>query len=396
MSGTINPATLLIDRLKCKEKRLERSSGGTRKFSVLNCPTDCGNHGPLLAKCERDLGFDSWSVAIAQSYLGFQVDEVIGGRGLKALIRAEFKRWGVLKRAFGYDLIHFNFGSSLTPTPVSVGLGQHPLWMRYAFNLYSAMFDMFDVRLLKLAGKKIWVTFQGGDARQGDTLRKLYSWSDANEEPKNYYIRWMDALKRHRIRIWDKYADRIFYINPDLGHVLPPRAEFLPYICMDVKGKAMLNKDFEGRRVLGHITNHREPKGTRYVLDAVHAVRLKGRDFGFLFGERLPHETAMGLYEKIDVLLEQFVIGWYGAQAVECMAIGIPVVVFIRKEDMGYIPTEMLSFPFFRSDRWHLEEVIEEILGMDADSLRQVRDSQRVWVEKWHDPMTITRRLHGI
>jgi len=44
-----------------------------------------------------------------------------------------------------------------------------------------------------------------------------------------YYTPASDARKRWRIAQFATYADRIYALNPDLLHVLPAQAEFLPY-----------------------------------------------------------------------------------------------------------------------------------------------------------------------
>ena len=145
------------------------------------------------------------------------------------------------------------------------------------------------------------------------------------------------------------------------------------------------------RLIFGHITNHREPKGTRFVLEAVHQARLTGADFGFIFAERVPHDVAMTLYREIHVLLEQFVIGWYGAQAVECSALGIPVVVWIRSEDLEFVPNEMLDdLPFIFAGRRHLKETILRLIKMSPKELDEIGRKGRAFIEKWHDYQKIS------
>jgi len=200
-----------------------------KKTRILHVPTDAGNHGPILARVERKLGYDSHCIVFGTSHIGYKADESLGGRGIPALLKLELKRWGVLLRAFRYDVIHYNFGSSICPNPIYVGLGLHGGFKRRIYSLYAAVFQMWDVILFRLLGKCIIVVFQGGDARQ--------EWAalDRGEELPGYYVPMMDALKRHRIRIWSKCANSIYYLNPDLARFLPSRAKFLPYICMEVR-----------------------------------------------------------------------------------------------------------------------------------------------------------------
>ena len=147
------------------------------------------------------------------------------------------------------------------------------------------------------------------------------------------------------------------------------------------------------RIIFGHIVNHREPKGTHYVLEAVHNARMKGLDFGFILGERLPHEQAMKLYEHIDVLLEQFVIGWYGAQAVEFMAMGKAVVAWLNQDDLTKIPKQMrMDIPILNASPATLEGVLINILSGTYD-LREIYVRGRYFVKRWHDPEKIAAGL---
>lgn len=200
-----------------------------RPFRVLHVPTDAGNHGPILAHTERSLGLDSHCIVFGTSHIGYKADESLGGRSIPALLKVELKRWWILVRALRYDCIHYNYGSSICPNPIFIGLGLHGGLKRRIYTLYAVIFQMWDVVLFKLLGKRIVVVFQGGDARQE------YAALDAHEERPGYYVPMMDTLKRHRIRIWGRSAHAIYYLNPDLATFLPARARFLPYVCMKVE-----------------------------------------------------------------------------------------------------------------------------------------------------------------
>jgi hypothetical protein len=370
---------------------------------ILHVPSDTGNFGPLMARLERKLGHDAWSIVFARNYLIFEADEVFGGRSIKELLLLEIKRWSVFFRAMTYDVIMFNFGSTILPNPIFIGWGLSSKFkprFRLLYTLLSLPFSlsMFDVIILKLMGKKIFVVFQGGDARQGKFLREHFKWSDWQEEPEGYYNPVVDWIKKARAWAWDRLATEIYYINPDLGHVLPKRAKFLPYL-VEVNEMRYLPVDREKKRtILGHIVNHREPKGTRLVLEAVHALRMEGLDFGFVFAERVSHESALKLYEEVDVMLEQFVIGWYGLQAVEFMSMGRPVMAFIREEDMKFTKWQPKDLPIFQVkdiDLQEIKRVIKEILGMSRDELYEKGLEARKWVMANHDADALARQIEA-
>jgi hypothetical protein len=149
------------------------------------------------------------------------------------------------------------------------------------------------------------------------------------------------------------------------------------------------------RLCFGHIVNHREPKGSRFVLDAVHKARMDGADFKFLFAERFEHEAALQLYEKIDVLLEQFVIGWYGLQACEFALMEKPVVVWLNREDGPPLVPQNLwdEIPFINSSAWDLPETIKRICRMDAHELKEIGRRGKAFVEKWHSDKAIAEQM---
>lgn len=365
-------------------------------MKILHVPSECGNVGPIMAKCQRDLGCDAKSIVFAANHVAFPADEnlIKPGRSKLDLIKLEFLRWWVLCRALSYDVIHYNYGSSIVPTPIFAGEGQHGARLRSIYSHIAAKFFMFDVPLLKKLGKTICVTFNGGDARQGNKLRARYKWSDADEEPPGYYTAYMDKVKAWRIRQWDKYADHIYYVNPDLGWVLPERAKFLPYPCCDPKEIKFKQRPLAKRIEFGHIVNHREPKGTKYVLEDM--LEFVGRSY-FVFREKLQHSQAMKVYAYIDILLEQFVLGWYGGQAVECMSMGIIPVFFIRAHDCYFVPVEMLSDlrrASLQTPKENLRITIKNIVD-GKYPLEWYSQNARNYALKWHDPHKIAAQTIG-
>lgn len=205
-------------------------------MKVLFVPHDAGNFAPLIARQLRKQGHFAKCIVFSQSYLGYKLtppDKVLGGRGIKALMLLELKRWLVLAEALRYDAIVFTFGSTILPNPAFIGWGLSSRirpTMRVYYTYMTVVFSyfMFDVMLLHLLGKRIGVIFQGGDARRGDIL-KARGYADVDEEPPGYYVPFIDKLKSRRAKLWNRYADVIWYHNPDLWWGLPKRSTFMPY-----------------------------------------------------------------------------------------------------------------------------------------------------------------------
>ncbi|MFA5132920.1 MAG: hypothetical protein WC444_06365 [Candidatus Paceibacterota bacterium] len=149
------------------------------------------------------------------------------------------------------------------------------------------------------------------------------------------------------------------------------------------------------RLTFGHIVNHREPKGSRFVLDAVHKARMSGADFGFIFAERLSYQEAMKLYPQIDVLLEQFVIGWYGLQACEFALMGKPVVVYLREADgPPLVPSQLWQdIPFINATPDQIPGVIINITKMSTLALTELGKRGIAFVKKYHSNTVVTQQV---
>lgn len=83
-----------------------------------------------------------------------------------------------------------------------------------------------------------------------------------------------------------------------------------------------------------HAPNHRMFKGTRFLISAVDELRQQGVEIDLILVEKVPNEEALDIYRSADVIFDQCMIGWHGYFALEAMALGKPVLCFIRKPDI--------------------------------------------------------------
>jgi len=367
---------------------------------VLHCPKTVAGQAPVLARFERELGLDSRSVALIGSPFGYRTDEVLWTHGQNPLL-LEVRRWQLLCRALRhYDVIHFNFGETFMPNvapsspPESVGAINPLIWSLY--RLYCRVFTLRDLPFIKKLGKKVFVTFQGDDIRQGDYCLEHFGITHATEVGPEYYEPGVDAAKRKRALAFSNYADGIFASNPDLLHVLPATAEFLPYALVDPREWVPVppSTDADHRPVVLHAPTDRRVKGTKYVIDAVERLKNEGVPLDFHLVEDLPYDEAKELYRGADLLVDQLFAGWYGSLAVELMALGKPVCAYIREGDLRFIPVGMREdLPVINVSKDSLYSVLKHWLTDGKHQLRKLGDQSRVYVEKWHDPLKIAERL---
>jgi len=363
---------------------------------VLHCPTNIGGHPAGLAAAERELGVASRAVVFRRSPFGFPADEVLAEDGVSPL-HFELRRWKLLVAALlAHDVVHFNFGRTILPSPISLAtLSEqgYPAAVRAAYTAYAKALEFRDLPLLRAAGRVLAVTFQGDDARQGDVCRALYEIEPSREA--GYYSAESDAAARRRIRSFDRHADLIYTVNPDLLRVLPARARFLPYAHVDPRRWAEVGVSREAAPpLLVHAPTDRGVKGTRFVLAAVERLRAAGVKFRFRLVEGLSHEEARKVYEAADLVVDQLLVGWYGGLAVEAMALGKPVIAYLRDEDLGRLPPGMAAeLPILRATPDRIEGVLRRWLTAPADELRAAGRASRRFTERWHDPRRIAAEV---
>lgn len=367
-------------------------------MKILHCPEIVGGHAQQLARAERALGLDSQSIAFRQNYFRYKADEVLLPEGAGRW-KLEMARWRLLWRALSFDVIHYNFGQSIMPSAIHFRdkkLAPYPLLVRLFFHAYSHALELFDVRLLKWLGKTIVVTYQGDDARQGDYCRKHFQITFANEVGEDYYSAVSDEMKRKRIAKFARLADKIYSLNPDLLHVLPRATRFCPYAHIDLYEWLEIKKgtDEMATPVVLHAPSHQGVKGTRFILEAVAKLKSKGIAFDFMLIEGMSNSEAKKHYERADLLIDQLLAGWYGGLAVELMALGKPVICYLRDEDLCLIPNEMRAdLPVINATPTTLEEILEYWLTEGRGELQKKGSISRRYVEKWHDPSKIAAEL---
>ena len=357
-----------------------------KPIRVLHCPELVGGNAQQLARAERELGLESVAVAFEQTVFAYETDEVLFAPSDR-LLRREAKRVALLRRALrDFDVVHFNFGRTLTPVPPD----EPPVSRRARlYAAYARIVELRDLPLLKRAGKAVVVTYQGDDARQGDYSRAHLEVSIASHGEPGYYTPSGDEHRRRRIRVVDRHADAIFALNPDLLRVLPARAEFLPYASVDIASWTPLPLP-AGPPVVLHAPTNRGGKGTRFVLDAVERLREEGVEFDFELVEGVSRAEARRSYERSHLLVDQLFAGWYGGVAVELMALGRPVVAHVRESDLERVPAELRAeLPVVDARPGTITDVLRRCLAGD---LADLGARSRAFVERWHDPLLVAAR----
>lgn len=104
--------------------------------------------------------------------------------------------------------------------------------------------------------------------------------------------------------------------------------------------------------------------------------------------QNTPYYEALEIYKKADLIIDQILIGWYGAFAVETMLMGKPVIARIAVDDLHFLPSQMgneLLQTVIQADPYTIYDVIEKCLH-DRDFLKERAEASMAYATKWHSP----------
>lgn len=373
----------------------KKSMAGTHLPKVIHLPRDVGGNAQHLSRQMKLLGARSTSLVTRRSYFEYGGDIILSDAGTSRIVLEARKLW-----AFGYvmryNVVFFNFGQTLfAPSPLPPGGPSLKGFVRRFYNFYARTMQRLELSILNARGCTLLIQYQGDDARQGDILRRIYSYSHVDEVEEDYYSSEGDRIKRQQIALIAPQCKRVYALNPDLLNVLPERAVFLPYAHIDLNDwvpRYLPRK--EGSLRVGHAPTHRAFKGTDYVLRAVQELQEAGHDIQLDLIEGVSNAAARRRYEEVDVLVDQLLCGWYGGVALEAMALGKPVIAYLRKEDFTHLPTELCDqLPIVNADRGTIKDALLHLLQLDSESFTELQVRSRAFVETWHDPSSIAQRI---
>jgi glycosyltransferase involved in cell wall biosynthesis len=330
------------------------------RVRILHTPTNVGGHPIGLSHAERELGLDSEVVIFEPNPFGFEVDRSFVRDGLPAWRTAPTRLRFLATAARHYDVFHFNFGTTLLPgwgLPVAID----------------------ELPLLRRLGKIVIATFQGDDARppgQWSAPPPARAW-DA-----------VERRRRHARARMLRYANRVFYLNPDLRQWLPG-ASFCAYASFDPRRVEPIPPRADGELTIVHGPSHRGAKGTDAVIGAVEHLRASGVSLRLDLVEGVKRHEALARYAQADIAIDQVRVGWYGGFAVEAMALGKPVLCYVKDDVPGDNPFGD-ELPIVRTTAATLRD---DLLALVQDCARRAKlgVAGRRFVEHQHDPRRVAR-----
>jgi glycosyltransferase involved in cell wall biosynthesis len=182
-----------------------------------------------------------------------------------------------------------------------------------------------DLPFLKAAGIRVIYRFTGYDLRQAALEKSINPYSPLHRgyDPKideETQKRYHDHLRQ--------WVDVFVVQDPEMRAYMP-EAEVIPR-AINLDSFEFVGVGQSARPLVVHAPSKRIVKGTDGVLSAVSALRNRGLAFDFKLVEGMTHAEAIEWYRRADIVIDQLLIGWYGTVAIEAMALGKPVIAYLR------------------------------------------------------------------
>jgi glycosyltransferase involved in cell wall biosynthesis len=302
---------------------------------VTHCPVNVAGVPWENVQALRRKGVDARLVVFERGRLHPEADWSLERRG--GLARRLATQFAALARlAPRTDVFHFYFGLTLVPKSV-----QFPI--------------------LRALRKKSVFHYLGSDIR-GKTRGELAYGKRADAEIVGSFA----ALE------WVPEA-----------HVVPPGLDLRPFTPTPPPDRA--------RPLVVHAPSDRERKGTRWVIEACERLPV---DLDVVEG--VPHEVARERYAQADIVVDQLNAGWHGVFALEAMALGKPVVTYLKPElvaraEAGY----GVRLPIVPATKETLADALRPLVESVA-LRREIGAASREYVERVHDVDRIADRLLDI
>ncbi|MEP0775910.1 MAG: hypothetical protein HRF46_16330 [Acidobacteriota bacterium] len=265
-----------------------------------------------------------------------------------------------------YDVFHFFWGVSL--------------WGFWRWHL-------LDLPLLRGLGKRVIVHFRGLDIvdistfdRARDSGRSELAGVRLDSRP--------DQLKK--LRWWRQWANELLVSEPDLWDLVP-EAVLSPQV-IDLGAWMRRSPAVVGDEVVVvHAPTNRRKKGTEFVIEACATLREKGLPVRLQLIEGMPYSEVRQAYEGADIAVDQVLYGWHGKFSLEMMAMGVPVVCFIR-DDLLHVRPDL---PVANARAGNLADVLE-VLVREPERRRRLAEAGPGYVKRYHSLEVILDQLEAL
>lgn len=320
-------------------------------MKIVHAPTEIAGQMGILCKELRNKGHQAAGYNCFHTYLNYK-GEIFNSDTFEILKDLEF----LMQNA---DVFHFH-------------------------NANTFFYDFSDLALLKDSGKKLVMHHWGSDVR----TEKMVGLLNPYPLPPTYYS---DEEIDRQLKILSSYIDTAivqdFEAYPYVKDYYK-KVYVLPLACNVEDFTAAYPSIMNDNPLIIHAPTNRAFKGSDYVEETMKQLEGKS-NFTYMLLEKMSHEQALAKYREADIIIDQLLCGTYGMFSVEAMAMGKPVVAFIRDDVRSQFP---LDLPIVQATPETLADVLQDLIN-NPQKRHDIGVASRRYVETYHAAELVTNKL---
>lgn len=336
-----------------------------KQLKVFHGLVNYGTQSGLFAKTLRKQGIDAISVTTSDPFKRqTDIELTNNGKGIRNIIIRIYNRIRLVFWFFKYNTFHFYYGTTLWP-------------------------KQRDLPFYRMLGKKVIMEYLGNDIQGYKKSVEKYKWTNMpafieNDDPNEY-----DSRIEKRLAFETKYTDLQFVCAPIYSEFV--RNSIVLPLSIDLDNYPFTEHPQNKTITIMHAPTDRGSKGTEFIIEAVQRLISEGKPVILNLVENVTHVKLIDEYIKSDIFIDQINSGWYGAAAIEAMAIGRPVICSIRKSYYEFIDYGE-QIPIVHADPDTIYDSINNLIS-NRSKLPELGSRCRQFVEKIHDNKKLTKKL---
>lgn len=251
-------------------------------------------------------------------------------------------------------------------------------------GIYSKFLWKVEPFIFKLAKVKTVLLGYGSDVQD---LKHISNLKFKNSIIKDYPLH---KLKRNiiskKIDLWCQKGDHVISGCDWVDNVFYWDTLMLSHFSIDTNVTLRKTSNTKSLKVL-HAPNHKSIKGTKFLIETIKRLNEKGYPIELILVEKQPNKKVLELIQEVDIIADQFIIGWYAMFAIEAMNLSKPVMCYLREDLIDLYESDGIikegEIPIINTS---IKKIEENLIWAytNKDKLKQIGAQSREFVKKYH------------
>lgn len=249
--------------------------------------------------------------------------------------------------------------------------------------MLTPLSDFRDLDMIASAGKPMVMHHWGSDVRKPSIATMLNPYVNMKDCPTE------EEIHEKLLKVSKYIATAIVQDYEVLPYVAPyyKQVHVLPVAVDLSKFEPSYPSFYESYPLVVHAPTQPQYKGTK-IIERVVTMLQQEIPFRYKRIENMNNEQAKKMYREADIIIDQILIGSYGILSVESMALGKPVITYVRDD----LRSHYSGLPICTANPDSLHGVLKQLL-VSAKLRYQKGREGRKFVEKHHDSNIVGLQL---